>query len=79
MTSQEIGHIRMSSVDQNAERQLDGIYLDKVFTNKASGKDTNTTELQAALNHVRLGDTLIVHSMPGWPATSRICSGLSER
>jgi len=63
MTSQRIGYIRVSSLDQNAERQLDGIHLDKVFTDKASGKDTNRPHLQAALNHVRAGDTLVVHSM----------------
>jgi DNA invertase Pin-like site-specific DNA recombinase len=63
MTSQRIGYIRVSSLDQNAERQLDGIHLDKVFTDKASGKDTNRPQLQAALNHVRAGDMLVVHSM----------------
>jgi DNA invertase Pin-like site-specific DNA recombinase len=63
MTSQRIGYIRVSSLDQNAERQLDGIPLDKVFTDKASGKDTNRPQLPAALNHIRPGDTLVVHSM----------------
>lgn len=63
MTSQRIGYIRVSTLDQNAERQLDGIHLNKVFTDKASGKDTNRPQLQAALNHVRAGDTLVVHSM----------------
>ena len=63
MTSQRIGYVRVSSLDQNAERQLDGIHLDKVFTDKASGKDTNRPQLQAALNHIRPGDTLVVHSM----------------
>jgi DNA invertase Pin-like site-specific DNA recombinase len=63
MTSQRIGYIRVSSLDQNAERQLDGIPLNKVFADKASGKDTNRPQLQAALNHVRAGDTLVVHSM----------------
>jgi DNA invertase Pin-like site-specific DNA recombinase len=63
MTSQRIGYIRVSSLDQNAERQLDGIYLDQAFTDKASGKDTNRPQLQAAINHVRTGDTLVVHSM----------------
>jgi DNA invertase Pin-like site-specific DNA recombinase len=63
MASQRIGYIRVSSLDQNLERQLDGIHLDKVFTDKASAKDTNRPQLQAALNHVRSGDTLIVHSM----------------
>jgi DNA invertase Pin-like site-specific DNA recombinase len=63
MTNQKIGYIRVSSLDQTAERQLDGIHLDKIFTDKASGKDTNRPQLQAALHHVRSGDTLVVHSM----------------
>jgi DNA invertase Pin-like site-specific DNA recombinase len=63
MTSQRIGYMRVSSLDQNAERQLDGIHLDKVFTDKASSKDTNRPQLHAALHHVRAGDTLVVHSM----------------
>ena len=63
MTSQKIGYIRVSSLDQSTERQLDGIALDKIFTDKASAKDTNRPQLRAALNHARAGDTLIVHSM----------------
>ena len=63
MTSQRIGYIRVSSLDQNPEQQLDSISLDKVFTDKASARDTNRPQLQAALSHVRAGDTLIVHSM----------------
>lgn len=58
-----VGYIRVSSVDQNEQRQLDGIELDKKFTDKASGKDTNRPQLQAALDYVRDGDVLVVHSM----------------
>jgi DNA invertase Pin-like site-specific DNA recombinase len=58
-----IGYIRVSSVDQNTARQLDGVPLDKVFTDKASGKDVNRPQLQACLEFVREGDTLIIHSM----------------
>jgi DNA invertase Pin-like site-specific DNA recombinase len=58
-----VGYIRVSSVDQHTERQLDGVALDKVFTDKASGKDTNRPELKAALAYLREGDTLVVHSM----------------
>lgn len=63
MKGQRIGYIRVSSLLQNTERQLDGIELDRVFTDKLSGKDTNRPELLAALKYVRQGDTLIVHSM----------------
>jgi DNA invertase Pin-like site-specific DNA recombinase len=60
---QRVGYLRVSTVDQNTERQLDGIALDKVFTDKASGKDTNRPELTRALEYVREGDILVVHSM----------------
>lgn len=63
MTGQNVGYIRVSSVDQNTARQLDGIALDKVFEDKASGKDTNRPQLTACLNHLREHDFLHVHSM----------------
>lgn len=63
MKTQRIGYTRVSSLDQNAERQLDGIELDITFTDKASGKDMQRPQLQAALKHARLGDTLVAHSM----------------
>ncbi|MBS1129429.1 MAG: tnpR [Proteobacteria bacterium] len=60
---QMIGYVRVSALDQNTERQLEGITLNKVFTDRASGKDTNRPQLQAALEYVREGDTLVCHSM----------------
>lgn len=63
MTGQRIGYIRVSSADQNPERQLEGIELDRAFTDKASAKDTNRPELNALLSFIREGDTLVVHSM----------------
>lgn len=58
-----VGYIRVSTLDQNAERQLDGVELDKRFTDKASGKDTKRPQLQAALDYLRDGDVLVVHSL----------------
>jgi DNA invertase Pin-like site-specific DNA recombinase len=58
-----VGYIRVSSVDQNTVRQLDGEKLDKTFTDKASGKNTARPQLQAALDFLREGDILVVHSM----------------
>jgi DNA invertase Pin-like site-specific DNA recombinase len=58
-----VGYIRVSAIDQNTDRQLDGIQLDKVFTDKASGKDTARPQLKAALDYLREGDLLVVHSM----------------
>jgi DNA invertase Pin-like site-specific DNA recombinase len=61
--SKTVGYIRVSSLDQNTERQLDGLKLDKVYTDKASGKDTKRPQLKAALEYLRDGDKLIVHSL----------------
>ncbi len=63
MHGQRIGYIRVSSFDQNPERQLEQVQVDKVFTDKASGKDTLRPELDALLSFVRDGDTVVVHSM----------------
>lgn len=58
-----IGYVRVSTLDQNTGRQLEGVGLRKVFTDKAGGKDAQRPQLQAAMEYVREGDTLIVHSM----------------
>ena len=62
-TGQTIGYVRTSAADQNNIRQLDGVQLDKVFTDAASGRDTARPQLQAMLSHIRTGDHLMVHSM----------------
>jgi DNA invertase Pin-like site-specific DNA recombinase len=58
-----IGYVRVSSVDQNTVRQLDGVPVDKTFTDRASGKDTNRPQLTAAMDYLRDGDVLVCHSM----------------
>jgi len=59
-----IGYKRASTTDQNTDRQLDGIALEKIFEDFASGKDSNRPALLECLkNFIREGDTLIVHSM----------------
>jgi len=58
-----IGYIRVSSFDQNPERQLEQVEVSKVFTDKASGKDTERPALEELLAFVREGDTVVVHSM----------------
>ena len=63
MPGQRIGYIRVSCFDQNPERQLENISVNKVFTDKASGKDTKRPELDALLAFAREGDTVVVHSM----------------
>lgn len=64
MTGQRIGYRRVSTVDQNSARQLVDIHIDKVFEDKASGKNVDgRPELRRAIEYVREGDTLVVHSM----------------
>jgi len=58
-----IGYIRVSTIDQNTDRQLDGISLDKKFIDHASGKDTKRPQLQTMLDFAREGDSIFVHSM----------------
>ena len=50
-------------VEQNTDRQLEGLELARTFTDKASGKDTQRPELEQLLKFVREGDTVVVHSM----------------
>jgi DNA invertase Pin-like site-specific DNA recombinase len=63
MNGQNVGYIRVSSTSQNTERQLADVTLDKVFTDKASGKDSDRPELQNCIEHLRQGDVLHVHSI----------------
>ncbi len=63
MGGQRVGYIRVSSMDQNADRQLDGLELDRVFTDMASGKDVARPQLDELLTFVRGSDTVIVHSL----------------
>jgi DNA invertase Pin-like site-specific DNA recombinase len=60
---QLIGYIRVSTLDQNPDRQLEGFQLDKIFTDKASGKDQHRPHLKELLDYAREGDTVVVHSM----------------
>lgn len=62
-SGKRIGYVRVSSVDQNDERQLAGVDLDKTFSDQASGKDTNRPKLHAMMEFVREGDHVFVHSM----------------
>lgn len=63
MAGQRIGYVRVSALDQNEQRQLEGQLLDRVFADKASGRDANRHELAEMLRFVRDGDTVVVHSM----------------
>src|SRR3954466_1258239 len=83
MLGHRIGYIRVSSLDQQVARQLEGIEVDKTFTDKASGKDAKRPELELLLSFARAGDTVIVHSMdrlaPNPDGLRRIVQTLTDR
>ena len=60
----KVAYVRVSSVDQNETRQIEGLKkfgIEKWFTEKISGKDTNRPQLQSMLDFVREGDTVYIH------------------
>ena len=63
MHGQRIGYVRVSTLEQNPERQLEQVSVDRIFVDSASGKDARRPELEALLMFVRDSDTVIVHSM----------------
>ena len=65
MTGKRIGYIRVSSPDQNPDRQLEGIPLDKKFIDFASGKSIERPQLTALKNYAREEDIIIVHRQKG--------------
>ena len=57
----KIGYARVSSVDQNLDRQLELLsQCDKIFTDKASGKDTNRDGFQEMMKFIREDDIIVV-------------------
>lgn len=83
MTGKQIGYIRVSTVDQRTDRQLAGLELDRIFTDRASGKDSNRPQLEAMLAYARDGDVIHVHSLDRLARNlvdlRRIVAGLAER
>ena len=63
MAGKLIGYTRVSTYEQNTDRQLDGMTFDRMFTDKASGKDTDRPQLEEMLLFVREGDIIRVHSI----------------
>lgn len=62
----KIDYIRVSSQDQNLDRQLvmmEELNIDKLFQEKASGKDTERPEFKKSLKFIREGDCIIVASL----------------
>lgn len=78
MQGQRIGYVRVSSFDQNPERQLEGVQVARVFTDKASGKDTQRPELERLLAFVRRATPWWCIAWTGWHATLMTCAASSK-
>ncbi len=60
----KIAYIRVSSVEQNEQRQIEAMKnydIEKWFVEKISAKDTNRPKLQEMLEFAREGDTIHIH------------------
>ena len=60
----KVAYVRVSTVEQNEARQIEALKkhdIEKWFTEKVSGKDTNRPQLKAMLDFVREGDTIFIH------------------
>ncbi len=51
MNDKRIGYIRVSTVDQNTDRQLADLELDKTFEEKVSAKATRSTSMTPHVSH----------------------------
>lgn len=61
----KIGYVRCSTKDQNPERQeviMQKLGVEKVYIDMCSGKDMQRPQLQAMMEFMREGDTIIVES-----------------
>lgn len=78
----KVGYARVSTTDQNLDRQLDQLHqanCKKIFQEKISGKDTNRPQLQAMLDFIREDDEVVVISMDRLGRNSRDISNIIEQ
>ena len=60
----QLAYIRVSSIDQNEQRQVEAMQkynIEKWFIEKISAKDTNRPKLQELLEYAREGDVIHIH------------------
>lgn len=62
----KIGYVRVSAEDQNEERQMQAMREDnveKIYTDKQSGKDFNRENYKKMISELKHGDLLVIHSI----------------
>ncbi len=66
VSGQKVGYARVSSKDQNLERQIDQLRRDgvmQIYTEQVSGSSRDRPRLEETLRYLRAGDQLVVTSM----------------
>ncbi|MFV0361470.1 MAG: recombinase family protein [Suipraeoptans sp.] len=77
-----VAYIRVSTVEQNESRQIEALEkqnIEKWFTDKVSGKDTNRPQLQVMLDYVREGDTIYVHDFSRLARSTKDLLSINEK
>ena len=70
----KVGYVRISTKDQNTARQdelMERLGVEKVYTDKVSGKNTDRPELRRLMDFVREGDVVIVESFSRFARNTR--------
>lgn len=78
----KIGYVRCSTVDQNPERQevlMERLGVEKIYIDMCSGKDMNRPQLQAMLEFMREGDTVIVESFTRLARSTKDLLDITDR
>ena len=78
----KIGYIRISTAEQNAERQevlMQELGVDQVFIDRVSGKSMDRPELKRMMEFVREGDMVIVESISRFARNTRDLLELVEQ
>lgn len=78
----KVGYIRVSTEEQNIARQeelMQALGVEKIFVDKASGKDKNRPGLTEMMAFVREGDTVVVESISRFARSTKDLLNLVEQ
>lgn len=77
----KVGYVRISTKEQNTARQdvlMEKLGVEKVYTDKISGKNTDRPELQKMMDYVREDDCVIVESISRFARNTKDLLNLTE-
>lgn len=76
-----VGYVRISTRDQNTARQdvlMEQLGVERVYTDRVSGKNADRPELQRMMDFVREGDVVIVESFSRFARNTRDLLALTD-